>query len=456
MYGKRNYFVVFKYIFKKMKKFYLFFLVAFVATFGLVSASAADRAHTLKVYNWADYIDENVLKSFPDWYRQMTGEEVQVIYQTFDINESMLTEIEIGHEDYDVICPSEYIIERMLNNKLLQKIDKSQIPAEYQYFDNVSPFVVDKFQQMSKTERVSDYTVGYMWGTTGFLFNPEYVSKEELSSWGAILNDKFEGKIFMKDAFRDVYSVIVLYAYRDEVAAGRLTREELVENITPERIAAVEKVLTSAKHNVAGWEVDFGKEEMTKGKAWMNLSWSGDAQWAIDEAAEVGVTLDYVVPEEGSNVWFDGWCIPVYAKNVKAASWFINYLCIPENAIANMEEIGYVSSIATPEVMEWADDEEIEQTADLTYFFGEGAAAVHANQVLYPDYAVIERCALMHDAGEQSEELLRMWNRVKGDNLSTTMLIVVLVVVILIVCFVVMQFVNRRNQKKLQQRRHRR
>ena len=93
-----------------MKKILSFMLVALFA----MGSFAADRAHTLKVYNWADYIDENVLNGFPAWYKEMTGEEVEVIYQTFDINESMLTEIEVGHEDYDVICPSEYIIERML------------------------------------------------------------------------------------------------------------------------------------------------------------------------------------------------------------------------------------------------------------------------------------------------------------------------------------------------------
>ena len=436
-----------------MKKIFSFALVAAMLTIGVFSAQAADRAHTLKVYNWADYINEDVLKSFPEWYKKMTGEEVSVIYQTFDINESMLTEIEVGKEDYDVICPSEYIIERMLKQNLLQKIDKASIPDSLQYFDNVAPFVVDKFQQMSDKVQVSDYTVGYMWGTTGFLYNPSFVSKDELRSWGAILNEKFEAKIFMKDAFRDVYSVIVLYAYRDEIAAGKVTRDELVREITPERIEAVEKVLTAAKKNVAGWEVDFGKEEMTKGKAWLNLSWSGDAQWAIDEASEVGVTLDYVVPEEGTNVWFDGWCIPIYAKNPKAASWFINYMCLPENAIANMEEIGYVSVISSPEVLEWAEDDEIEETANLSYFFPEGAEAIHVNQVLYPDLSIIERSALMHDAGDQSEELVRMWNRVKGDNLSLPMIIVVVVVVLLLVCFVVMRVVTKNNQRRIQQHR---
>ncbi|MBQ8100339.1 MAG: ABC transporter substrate-binding protein [Paludibacteraceae bacterium] len=435
-----------------MKRFFSFLFVAVLAA----SSFALDRDHTLKVYNWADYIDEDVLKQFPAWYKQMTGEDVDVIYQTFDINESMLTEIEVGHEDYDVICPSEYIIERMLKAGLLKKIDKELIPDSLRQFDNVAPFAVDKFQQMSKTENVSDYTVGYMWGTTGFIYNPAYVNREDLHSWGAILDPKFEGKIYMKDAFRDVYSVIVLYAYRDEIAAGTVTRDELVENITPERIKRVEEVLVAAKDNVAGWEVDFGKEEMTKGKTWMNLSWSGDAQWAIDEAAEVGVNLEYIVPDEGSNVWFDGWCIPKYAKNEKAASWFINYMCIPANAIKNMDFIGYVSVIATPEVLDWVNnEEEWEEPLDLSYFFGEEATSVHANPVLYADKSVIDRCALMHDAGEMNEELVKMWNRVKGDNLSSTMLIVVLVVLVLLIAFVVMQFVSKRNRRNAQVRRRR-
>ena len=433
-----------------MKRIFSFLLVALMA----MTVAAADRQHTLKVYNWADYIDMDVLNQFPSWYKQMTGEDVEIIYQTFDINESMLTEIEVGHEDYDVICPSEYIIERMLKAGLLKKINKDLIPDSLQQFDNVAPFAVEKFRQMSKTEDVSDYTVGYMWGTTGFIYNTQYVSSDDLQSWGALLDPKFENRIYMKDAFRDVYSVIVLYAYRDEIARGEVTRDELVETITPERIARVEEVLQAAKNNVAGWEVDFGKEEMTKGKTWMNLSWSGDAQWAIEEAAEMGVELKYIVPQEGSNVWFDGWCIPKYAVNDKAASWFINYMCIPENAIKNMDFIGYVSVIATPEVLEWVDDaEEWEEPLDLTYFFGENATAVHANPVLYADKSVIDRCALMHDAGDMNEELVKMWNRVKGDNLSTSMLVIVLVVLVLIVAYVVYTFINRSKRQTRKRRK---
>lgn len=424
-----------------MKKI-LFFLATIVA----FSATAADREHTLKIYNWADYIDmQNVLDKFPEWYREQTGEEVQVSYQTFDINESMLTQIEIGKEDYDVVCPSEYIVERMLRNGLLQKINKD-FGDTPDYTQLVAPFVLDKFQQMAPKGsdiQVSDYAVGYMGGTTGWLYNPQWVSAEELQSWDAIFNPKFEGKIFMKDAFRDVYSVIILYAYRDEIASGEVDMDELVANITPERIARVEEILNKAKNNIAGWEVDFGKEEMTKGKTWMNLSWSGDAQWAIQEAAEIGLKLNYIVPKEGSNVWFDGWVIPKYAVNTKAAAYFINFMCRPDNAIFNMEEIGYVSVIASPEILEWAQDEEAyPETVDASYFFGEGTEAVHVNPVQYPDKSVIERCALMHDCGEQTEQMLDMWNRVKGDNLSSGMLWIVGIVVLLLIAFIIIRIIN--------------
>ena len=439
-----------------MKK--LFFAVAaLVLPCVLISnAFAADREHTLKVYNWADYIDMNVLNGFPAWYYEQTGEQVEVLYQTFDINESMLTEIEIGQEDYDVICPSEYIIERMLRNKLLQPINKDfgQTPD---YTKQVSPFAIDKFQQMAPDSNicVADYTVGYMWGTTGVLYNTALVNKEDIMSLGGLQNEKFAGKVFMKDAFRDIYSVVVLYAYRDEIARGEVSRDELVANVTDERIARVEAFLTGMKNNIAGWEVDFGKEEMTKGKAWLNLSWSGDAQWAIDEAAEVGVNLEYFVPQEGSNVWFDGWCIPIYAKNTKAASYFINYMCMPENAILNMEEIGYVSVIASPEVLEWANDEKIAETSNLSYFFGEGADSVHANHVFYPDQKVIERCALMHDCGDKTEDMLAMWSRVKGDNLSAGLVWFIGAVVAIIIGVSVFRAISNKHKKDQQRKRRR-
>ena len=446
-----------------MKKIFSVILAAVVAMSVFNSCSKSqknDRAHVLKVYSWEDYIDPEVLNGFHDWYKAQTGEEIYVIYDRFDKNESMLTEIQVGHEDYDVICPSEYIIERMLKDSLLLKIEKDLIPVDSQYFNMVSPFVVDKFQQMAPDSltNVSDYTVGYMWGTTGFIYNTDIIKDPvKLRSWGALTDPEFKGRILMKDAVRDVYSIAVLYAYRDSIEAGVVTREELVRDMTPERIAAVEKVLTDAKDNIAGWEVDFGKEEMTKGKTWINLSWSGDAMYAIDQADSVGVHLDYIVPDEGSNVWFDGWCIPKYAKNTKAATYWINYMCKPENAIKNMDYTGYVSVIRSKEVLEWANNpEENEEALDLSYFFYPEDTAVYANPIMYPDRSTIERCALMHDAGDMNEELMKMWNRVKGDNLSLTMIIVIVITVLLIVIVVVRTIMKKRKQQAMQNKRHRR
>ena len=440
-----------------MKRFFSLAVAALLCTVG---ALAADRAHTLKVYNWADYIDmDNVLATFPEWYKAQTGEDVEVIYQTFDINESMLTQIEVGKEDYDVVCPSEYIIERMLKMNLLQKIRKDLVPDSVYYFNNVAPFAAEKFQQIAPEGMLaSDYTVGYMGGTTGWLYNPKALEENGvdaslLKSWAALTNPIFKNHIYMKDAFRDVYSVLVLYAYRDELAAGKVTKEELMTDITDERIARVENLLVEAKDNIAGWEVDFGKEEMTKGKMWLNLSWSGDAQWAIDEASEMGVELKYMVPDEGSNVWYDGWVIPIYAKNPVAATFFIDYMCKPENAIRNMEEIGYVSVIATPEIFEWANDEEAwPETVDASYFFGDIAKNAHLNPVQYPDIAVINKCALMHDAGNQNEALIAMWNRVKGDNLSTGVMIFLILVVLCVVGYGI-YIVSKNNKHKNPKRR---
>ena len=407
-----------------MKKIFITILCALCTAF---SVEAADRAHTLKIYNWADYIDESVLDDFKVWYKEQTGDDVEIIYQLFDINEIMLAKIERGKEDFDVVCPSEYIIERMLRNNMLLPIDKD-FGKTPNYLQNISPYIIDCFNKIDGSgKNANDYAVGYMWGTTGMLYNTRYVTREEASTWSTLLNDKFAKKIFVKDAFRDVYSTQLIYLRQNELANGTTSLDALMYDATDESIADVEAHLKKVKKLVAGWEADFGKEMMTKEKAYINLTWSGDAVWAIEEAAEVGVPLDYVVPKEGSNVWFDGWVIPKYAVNTKAARYFINFMCRPDIAIRNMDEIGYVSVIASPEVLEAQSDDELTETVDATYFFGEGAEKVKLNPVMYPDKAVIGRCAMMHDSGQRTSKMLEMWARVKGDDVPLWNLMIIVV-----------------------------
>jgi len=241
-----------------------------------------------------------------------------------------------------------------------------------------------------------------------------------VQSWAALHNPRFEKQIYVKDAFRDVYSVLISFARMDDIESGKVQRQDLAVNLSDSNIYAVEDVLLRAKPQIAGWEADFGKERMCQGKVWLNLTWSGDAQWAIDEEEE-GVDLAYVVPKEGSNAWFDGWVIPIYAKNTKAASYWINFMCNEENAVRNMEETGYVSVIATPYVLENMEDEECDYI-DASYFFGPEAKHVQLNHVYYPDLSVINRCVLMHDTADRNEAMLEMWSRVKGNNLNWKMM----------------------------------
>ncbi|MBQ5573184.1 MAG: ABC transporter substrate-binding protein [Bacteroidaceae bacterium] len=429
----------------------IFFVVAVLMGISLhVFAKDDDRNQILKVYNWADYIDEDLITEFEEWYKQQTGEDVEVIYQTFDINEVMLTKIEKGHEDYDVVCPSEYIIERMLRNNLLQPINKD-FGSTPDYTKNVSPYAKEQFAKMSNSVNANDYAVGYMWGTTGVMYNTAMVTKEEASTWGILWDPKYESKILMKDAVRDVYGSIMMYVRQNEIKSGKVSRSTIMNDGSDDALKLFEDTMIAAKNNIAGWEVDFGKERMVQGKAWVNVTWSGDAMWAMDEVGDA-VDLDYVVPEEGSNVWFDGWVIPKYAKNTKAASYFINYMCIPENAIRNMEEIGYVSVIATPEIMDYITDDELEETIDLTYFFGEDADSVKASPILYPDAKVIERCALMHDCGDRTEAMLDMWSRIKGDSLNIGMLLIVAATVVIIVVLVIINIMKKSKNKKKKSR----
>ena len=440
-----------------MKRFYFIIELIVALCFALLALTGCgvddERKSILKVYNWADYIDEDLLSEFEEWYFEQTGEEVEVVYQLFDINEIMLAKIERGKEDFDVVCPSEYIIERMLRNDLLLPINKD-FGSTPNYLGNVSPYIHNVFSKIDGSGKdANDYAVGYMWGTTGFLYNPKYVDREEVSSWSALWNPKFSKKLLIKDAFRDVYCPLLIYAKQEELARGALSLDSLMYDSSDESIALVEALLKKAKPYVAGWEADFGKEIMTKEKAWLNLSWSGDAVWAIDEAEAVGVELDYVVPDEGSIVWFDGWVIPKYAKNPKAAAYFINFMCMPENAIRNMDEIGYVSVIGTPEVMEYMSESAVEagydEALDLSYFFGEEADGVVINPAMYPDKSVIDRCAMMHDSGPRTANLLEMWSRVKGDNLNNGMVIFILLVFgVLLIVGIVRKVRRRRRQRR--------
>ena len=426
-------------------------LIALALVLALAGCSE-DRSQVLKVYNWADYIDEDLLDEFEQWYEEETGEKVEIIYQTFDINETMLSKIELGHEDYDVVCPSDYIIERMLKNDLLLPLDKD-FGDTPNYLDNIAPYISETLGQIEENGRnARDYSVGYMWGTVGLIYNPKYIPDSETSSWNVLRNPAYSGKVLMKDAFRDVYTAFLVALNKEALEAGEKNLETITYDTSEESIALVENYLHSFRDAVCGWEADFGKEQMTKELAWINLSWSGDAQWAIDEAAAVGMDLRYAVPDDGSVIWFDGWVIPKYAKNVKAANYFINFMCKPENAIRNMDMTGYVSAVGGSEVLESMEDSESFDPIDASYFFGPEADSVCVNPVMYPARSTVERCGIMHDT--DTEALLKMWSRVKGDNASAWTYILICLVFAGLITLVVIKYTRKAYRRRSRRKKY--
>ncbi len=422
------------------------FLIMLAAALALLGCSE-DRSAILKVYNWSDYIDESVIPEFESWYEEQTGEPIRVIYQTFDVNETMLSKIEKGHEDFDVVCPSDYIIERMLASDLLLPIDR-EFGDTPNYIDgNLSPFVRSCFDKMEgQGKNANEYAVGYMWGTTGILYNAKYVTDEEASTWDVIRNNKFADKIFIKDSPRDVFSQVILYLRRNELASGKVTMDELMHDSSDEALAAVEAYMKEVKPLVAGWEADFGKDQMTQERGWISLNWSGDAVWAIEEAAEMGVDLRYVCPQEGYTVWFDGWVIPKYAQNTKAAKYWINFMSRPDIVIRNVDATGYVSASGATEVLEAFTDEEYD-AIDLSYFFSPADTACCVNPVLYPSREEIERSTQEHDWGERTPDLVAMWSRVKGENANGMTVVVVGVVLVAMVALLVLKNSKKKNKR---------
>lgn len=429
-------------------------IVAVVFVSGSCKESEESRKTILKIYNWADYIDEDLLTEFPVWYKEQTGEEVKIVYQVFDMPEVMYTKVVLGKEDFDLVCPTQYIIERMLRNDLLLPIDRN-FGKTGNYLGNIAPFLRNRMDAFSVPgKNAEDYMLPYMWGTSGILYNTELISKEEVQSWACFWDPKNKGKILMKDHYWDVYNLAAIWGFYPDIASGKRTRYDVSNDHTDEDIAMVEKQLKLLQPNLAGWEADFGKEMMTKGEAWMNYAWSGDAVWAIEEAAAVNVSLDYVIPKEGSNIWFDGWVIPKNARNVKAASYFLNYLCQSDIALRNMDITGYTSAIATPEVKETQIDTSLTETVNLSYFFGPGNDSLLVDPIQYPDSSVVERCVLLHDFLDKNDKVLEMWSRARGDSLNRRMIYIITGVVVLLVATLIYRRVKKSRGKKKRSRKN--
>ena len=478
-----------------MKRFSAFILCLMLC-FSLVPSAFAEET-VLKVYNWQDYIDEgkdddgakisdSVMELWEKDYFERTGKKVRIQYDTFETNETMLNTLRTGRSDYDLVCPSDYVIQKMISatekgndeNIAIEKFDIAKMPN---YTENVSPYIRDLFEKNGWTE----YSVAYMWGTVGFLYNPEKVTEADVSTWDFFWNTDYKNRMTCKDVSRDAYVVGSLYVNREELNAanekykkGELPAGELqkivntaANNTTDENIVEVEKALVQMKENIYGFEVDSGKTDIVSGKIDANLAWSGDAVYSMDIAEEEdGKELAFVIPKEGSTIYFDGWVMPKGA-NVELAQDFVDFLCRPEIAVLNMDYIGYTSAIAGDEIFDLVcenyADEDGEFEYDLSYFFNgtlsedkytDGKAIIRTNTfgrqltTQYPSTDEVSRCGIMEDFGDRNEDVLEMWTKVKSNNI-TAFSYFMMAFLALVAAFMLTSTVRKKIKKKKRMRR---
>ncbi len=453
---------------KKLSLLFIFVLLIslFVTPFSSVSADEAQI--TLKVCNCEDYIDEDICNEFED-YMAEKGKNVKVEYSTYGTNENLYNDLKIANGYlYDVICTSDYMIEKMAKEGMLKKIG---LNANGNYNLYASPYIKDIFENKITWDgnKLSEYATAYMWGTLGLVYNPEIVLEEDMNSWLSLWKDEYKNKSTIKDSVRDSYFIGIAGAYKEELDALDKTAldynaklSEIFGRVDDETISKVELSLSSLKDNIFGFEVDSGKNDMVTGKISINFAWSGDAVYAMDQAEEDELYLNYAVPEEGSNIWFDGWCVPTHAKNIEVAKEFIEFLSSPYVAARNMEYVGYTSAIAGDSeftidydgeevtysgILDWLKEtyslteeptEENVYSADLSYFFGK-EIVLYSEEVgrqfsaQYPTEDVINRCVIMRAFSEErNTKINAMWENVKGQAFPMWTMLIVLVIIIIV------------------------
>ena len=431
----------------------------------------------LRVCNWEEYIDEggweddevidldsgdifgenSMIQDFEQWYQDTYGKKVRVEYSTFGTNEELYSQLNLGNV-YDLVCPSDYMIMKLLKEDKLEPLSKEFFDTENEnnyYVNGVSPYINGVFEENQIDGKPwADYAAGYMWGITGMVYNPEEVTEEEASTWTILENPKFYRQVTIKDNVRDAYFPTLAILNRDQLLDPSFRKstdyEEqlsaIMNDTRKETIDEAEEKLKEIRANVYSFETDSGKADMISGKVVANLQWSGDGVYALDQAEEDGFYLDWAVPEECTNLWFDGWVmlksgIGQDTAKQQAAEAFINFLSRPDNAVRNMYYIGYTSAIAGGDsdvifdYLDWTygaeEDEEDTIEYPVGYFFsGDNsdedyvitAPAEQAHRQLsaqYPSEEEISRSAVMlYFDDEGNKNINQMWINVRCFNLS--------------------------------------
>ncbi|WP_346878509.1 ABC transporter substrate-binding protein [Clostridium sp. UBA7791] len=347
---------------KKLKKIIALVCTGVMVTAMLTGCGTKSSSDVLNIYNVGDYIDESLIEKF----EEETG--IKVVYETYDTNEIMYQKIKSGGSKYDLIVPSDYMIEKMKDEKLIQKIDYSNIP-NYKNID-------ESFKKPSYDEN-DEYSVPYFWGTFGILYNKNMVS-DPVDSWDILWNEKYSGEILMLDSVRDTMAIALMKLGYSQ------------NSINEKELDKAKAELIAQRPLVRAYVNDEGKDRLLGEEAAMGIVYSGDAITLMEQ----NENLDYGIPKTGTNKWVDALCIPTDAENKDYAEKFINFMLEPGNAVQNIDYIGY----STP------------NKAALEML----SQDVKSNPVAYPDKTLLDKCESFIDLGDNIKLYDERWIEIKS------------------------------------------
>ncbi len=288
----------------------------------VMSACGGDDREKLYVLNWGEYLDPELISAFEKEYN------VKVVYEEVESTEAMYSKISSNATAYDIAFPSEYTIELMIQEDLLNEIDKDIVTN----FSNVD----SKYFELTDFDSNGSYYAPYFTGSIGIMYNKDLVAESDLNGWSTLWDKKYENQVYLYDSIRDTMSVGALY---NGYSVNTTDKDEL---------AKIEKSLSTLNSQVRGYGTDDLKNLIAAGDGAMAVVYSGDYLVTYADQMETSgdVNVGYYIPEEGTNVWLDGIVIPKSSKNTELANKFINFMLDAENAKINAKYVGYTTTNA--------------------------------------------------------------------------------------------------------------
>lgn len=353
---------------KKISSLVIIFtlIVGSFSVFFTVVNADKDNNRTLTVLNYGKYIDEGALKKF----EEETG--INVKYEEYEDPEEMYTKYKSGSIDYDVICTSDYIIEKLIDEGQVEEID-------YDVIENYSNVDENIIQMSSSFDPENKYTVPYFYGTLGILYNTKYADADDVSSWDCLWNGKFKDNMIMINSVRDAF------------APALISKGYSINDTDDKHLKEALNILSRQSSDVMAYYVDETCDEMVAENAAIAVCYSGEAAIAMAE----NENLAYSVPKEGSNLWIDSWFIPSTCQNMDEALEFLNYICSDEMGQANFEYVYYASPLLS--VISKQDE------------------ATKENEAINPSADIISKCEVYRALDDYSTNMYNsLWQKLKS------------------------------------------